>query len=248
MLFLRALRWRLGFSAAVLLVGMISAAIAAIGPLYARASSESTLTDDLTAAGSRTGLAFTATHLARQPDAAAQTLRDIGPRARVDGYDRPIVGESTVITALGPRAQFTTPSTMVWRTGACGHLVIIRGHCPVRGRRGAGTRSHGGPPAAVAARRPPARPSGHRGAGGDHRRPGDRPHDRRRLVPPARLHRGVLVRPSVLPVPAGAGRVQRAPGRRRRGLRPSRPVPVGAGPRRPGTTCRRRRRSTSTFR
>ena len=120
MLFLRGLRWRRGFSAAVLLVGMISAAVAAIGPLYARASSESTLTDELRPPG-RAGRPGLHRHPPpADPTRPARHCEPIGPEraSRVRPADR---GESTVVTALEAAAQFTTPSTMVWRTARARH-------------------------------------------------------------------------------------------------------------------------------
>lgn len=85
MLFLRGLRWRGGFSAAVLLVGLISAAVAAIGPLYARASSESTLTDELRAGGSQTGLAFTSPRPADDAAGISDIAHRIGSALHVPG-------------------------------------------------------------------------------------------------------------------------------------------------------------------
>ena len=83
MLFLRGLRWRRGFSAAVLLVGIICAAVAAIGPLYARAAGESTLTDELRAAAPGTGLAFAAHGVVGDPHMVqADRAGDRQPRPR----------------------------------------------------------------------------------------------------------------------------------------------------------------------
>ncbi len=134
MLFLRGLRWRRGFSAAVLLVGMISAAVAAIGPLYARASSESTLTDELHSAGSRSGLAFTSTTLISDAQGVRDANRQLARARNTHGYGAPIGGESSLITLRGARNQGSSPSTMVWRDGQCRHLIITHGRC-VQGQR-----------------------------------------------------------------------------------------------------------------
>ena len=129
-LFLRGLRWRRGFSAAVLLVATISAALAAIGPLYARASSESTLTDELRDARWHTGLAFTAFADARDADASTQVDTLIGPAAHVRGYGTPIHGRSLAVTAKTPSNLATSASTLAWREDECAHLRIVSGHCP----------------------------------------------------------------------------------------------------------------------
>ena len=131
MLFLRGLRWRRGYSAAVLIVGVISAAVAALGPLYARAASESTLTDELRAGGSQAGLAFSSTTLANNPAALSEMDHNLGSAEHVQGYRRPVHGESTLVTAKNRAGEFTTPSTMVWREGQCQHIVLTTGHCPM---------------------------------------------------------------------------------------------------------------------
>ena len=130
MLFLRGLGWRRGFSAAVLVVGLISAAVAAIGPLYARASSESTLTDELRSGGSGTGLAFSSAVPVEDANAVPDAVREIGRAAHVRGYGRAITGESTVITARSPSDAASSPSTLATRSGQCRHLIIVSGRCP----------------------------------------------------------------------------------------------------------------------
>jgi hypothetical protein len=128
-LFLRGLRWRRGFAAAVLLVGTISAAVATLGPLYARAASESTLTDELRAATYHSGLSFLAGasgDVGRSIDQARATVRN---QVRVGGYGAPIAGASTAVTVGSPGASFTTVSSLVTRDGVCGHVVIVRGRC-----------------------------------------------------------------------------------------------------------------------
>src|SRR5262249_60399712 len=57
-LLLQGLWWRRGFSASVLVVGALVIGAAVLGPLYARAAGESTLRDELTQAGSATGVEF----------------------------------------------------------------------------------------------------------------------------------------------------------------------------------------------
>lgn len=132
MLFLRGLRWRRGFSAAVLLVGIVSAAVAVLGPLYARAASESTLTDDLRAAGSNAGLAFINDGETRDLHSADTVQRRIGTAADARWFGRPIRGGSLVVTARAPGAGASTASTMVWRDGVCSQVVVTVGRCATR--------------------------------------------------------------------------------------------------------------------
>src|SRR5206468_11893883 len=97
MLFLRGLLWRRGFTVAVLLVGTICSAVAAIGPIYARAASESTLTDELRAAGSRAGLSFNFIGSAGDVRAAAAD-RALAARNVATGYAAPLEARAVVIT------------------------------------------------------------------------------------------------------------------------------------------------------
>ena len=131
-LFLRGLRWRRGFSAAVLLVGIISAAVAALGPLYARAAAESTLTDDLRAAGSDAGLSFTTHGPAGDTHLIDTVQRQIGSADGARWFGRPIRGGSLVITARAPGAGLSTVTTMAWRDGVCAQITVTVGRCPTR--------------------------------------------------------------------------------------------------------------------
>jgi hypothetical protein len=57
---LPGLSWRRGLNLAVLAVALVTTTAAALGPLYARASTESTLNDHLTEAGAAIGLHLSA--------------------------------------------------------------------------------------------------------------------------------------------------------------------------------------------
>ena len=129
MLFLRGLLWRRGFTVAVLLVATISAAVAAIGPLYARAASESTLTDELRSAGARGGLSFNFIGVAGSPDGAAKD-RDRARGQVVRGFAEPIESRSVVITAKEPSDRGPTSSTMAYRSGLCVEVTVVSGRCP----------------------------------------------------------------------------------------------------------------------
>jgi hypothetical protein len=128
-LFLRGLLWRRGFTAAVLMVATISAAVAAIGPLYARAASESTLTDELRAAGARAGLSFNFIGLAGHPGAAAAD-GDLARRNTAAGFAPPLEARSVVITAKAMTDRGPTNSTMAFRSGQCGEVTFVSGRCP----------------------------------------------------------------------------------------------------------------------
>ena len=227
-LFLRGLRWRRGFSVAVLAVGLISAAVAAIGPLYARAAGESTLTDELRAGGSGTGLAFTATVYAADPKGVQDAVTRIGRAAhvrrvraadhrRVDAHHRPGRGGR----GRRRRARWSA------RSGQCAHLVLVPGRCPRATGRAARPAGGGHDRPALAARRRAERPAGHRRPGRHRRRRPDHDGTHRGHLPPPRLHRGLLVRPAVLPAQLRARRPQRPDPRPGRGLHRPGHVPAG---------------------
>jgi hypothetical protein len=131
-LLLRGLRWRLGYTVAVLLVGLVGAAVAAIGPLYARAAGESALTDQLTAAGARAGLAFTAAADVRQPDAVGRAQSGLGAAAHVRYYGGPITGRSVNVSARAPGQSDVSVAALATRDGQCAHVIVLRGRCPIR--------------------------------------------------------------------------------------------------------------------
>jgi putative ABC transport system permease protein len=121
-LFVRGLWWRRGFCAAVLIVATLTTAVAVLGPLYARAAGESTLSDRLAdSPADGAGLAFI-----KRVDISAATLP--GPGS-VPGYPSRILGASIAGTAntIDPALSNTT---LVWRDGQCAHLIIVTGACP----------------------------------------------------------------------------------------------------------------------
>lgn len=130
MIFWRGLRWRAGFSLAVLVVGIVGAAVAALGPVYARAAAESALTDELRAAGSQAGLAFTQDSSAGGGVAAARFWARAGAGARVPGFGAPVRGESLLATARAGGDPASTPTTLAYRSGVCAHVTLSAGRCP----------------------------------------------------------------------------------------------------------------------
>jgi hypothetical protein len=130
MLLLRALRWRLGYSVAVLLVGLVSAAVAAVGPLYARAATESTLSDELTAGGARAGLAFTAPADVGSAGAVARLAASLGGALHLPHYGTPIAARSVSVGVHVATSATDSLTTLATRDGQCAHVVILRGRCP----------------------------------------------------------------------------------------------------------------------
>jgi putative ABC transport system permease protein len=132
-LVLPGLWWRRGLNLAVLSVAVVTTTAAALGPLYARASTESTLNDHLTEAGSTTGLHFYA-----YVDATIQ--RDIdrfestAPRpGAILGYDSAIDGIYTpekVGVSTSAEGHGAVTSHLLWRAGMCQHVAIVHGRCP----------------------------------------------------------------------------------------------------------------------
>ena len=253
MLFLRGLRWRRGFSAAVLLVGLISAAVAAIGPLYARASSESTLTDELRAGGARAGLSFSSVWGVNDrqrpgPGWAAAS----GRRRPSPGTAPPFAASRLVVTAKNAAGAVHDAEHDGLARGPVRAHHRHRRPLPHRGRPGHRPGRHD-------ALRPRVGGSGdeltlHQGIEAPGRRSstarssGTVAH--RRRLPAPRLRRAVLVRPRLLPVRcsaravtsvvrAGADAVFVQPAQFDARARPVRRRPP---------CCRRPRRSTSTCR
>ena len=132
MLFLRGLRWRRGFAVAVLLVGTISAAVATLGPLYARAASESTLTDQLRASSYHSGLSFLASAQGNYGQTIDSARRLVRQQARVRGYGQPIAGASMSATVRATNAYHSTIGLLATRDGVCAHVELTSGRCPRR--------------------------------------------------------------------------------------------------------------------
>ena len=131
-LLLRGLWFRRGLATAVLVVAALTVAAAALGPMYARAASESILQDHLSAAGWRAGLQFTdLTDDASQPGAIQNAVGQLPRPGAVHGYDRRILG----ILSTDPAAVTFTGGSRVlanvaWRDGFCSHLTVVSGACP----------------------------------------------------------------------------------------------------------------------
>src|SRR5215470_3711301 len=133
-LLLQGLWWRRGFSASVLVVGALVIGAAVLGPLYARAAGESTLRDELTQAGSATGLEFqdmpSVLQLTAPISQFAQAQAKTPTPGAVHGYP---TRTGSIYVQTFADARGVPPSVrvgMLWRDGACAHLIIVTGQCP----------------------------------------------------------------------------------------------------------------------
>jgi len=128
---LRALWFRRGVSLAVLLVATVTTAAAAAGPLYLRAGSESVLRDGLSSPTlDVTGLDVVLTGGASTAviDQLTATVAAAGvPKA----YPRQIRSLQMSLDIHAPPGRNDSQTRMMWREGACAHLHLVAGHCPV---------------------------------------------------------------------------------------------------------------------
>ena len=121
--------WRRGSSLAVFAVAAVATMTAVVGPVYADAAAESSLRQVLsTAAPQDAGV-----HVQASLDVTIDPFVDIG-RQLPAGFDPAY--KQTVRTMLlptlvqGPGRVPPVVSHVVWRDGACGHLVLVKGRCP----------------------------------------------------------------------------------------------------------------------
>jgi hypothetical protein len=133
-LLLRGLWWRRGLTIAVLTVASVTAAAATLGPLYARAAGESTLRDELTNPGDADpGLHLAAVSGPQQPNVELSHFPALvsaaPPAGSVRGYPTQ-VGSIYVPTSGAASPVSAVKTALVWRTGACAHMIIVAGHCP----------------------------------------------------------------------------------------------------------------------
>ena len=126
---LRAFRWRRGGSLVVLLVGALTVAAAAIGPLYSAAAAESVLQDRLAqATADQTTIAFRIPSDVSYPGSIDVVSSQEAQRGSIPGYG-PLVNETVVTTTVHSSNGLEASSDAVWRDGVCQHLVIVAGRC-----------------------------------------------------------------------------------------------------------------------
>lgn len=133
-LVLRGLWWRRGLTGSVLLVAIVTVTAAALGPLYARAAGESTLHDQLTQASWRAGIHVTGSVDVGSAGALSRLERAAPKAGQVHGYPSRIEGirsaQPISAAAVGPDSAGGLTTTILWRQGECGHIVIVSGRCP----------------------------------------------------------------------------------------------------------------------
>jgi hypothetical protein len=126
---LRAFRWRRGGSIVVLVVAALTVAAAAIGPLYAGSAAESVLQDRLRqGTAGQTTIAFSADADVSYPGSIDVVSQPEAERGTLPGYG-PLVNEASVATGVAAPGGLGAMTNVVWRDGACGHLVITSGTC-----------------------------------------------------------------------------------------------------------------------
>ncbi|HEU4567094.1 MAG TPA: FtsX-like permease family protein [Marmoricola sp.] len=133
----RALWFRRGTSAAVLVVASLVIGGAATGPLFLRSAAESVLHDTLRQAVLPAGRELSdqlssplgGVPLATVRRASARRLRSLPVLDRLLG---PPVAGLTADTSAAPRHGSPIPVELAWRQAECQHVQIVRGHCPRR--------------------------------------------------------------------------------------------------------------------
>ena len=125
-LILRGLMFRRGLTAAVLVVGVITTAAAALGPMFARAAGESTLQDHFTADAAKTNLHFNASVNLSQPNIAEKLVTKLPGPGSLRGYDTRVLS----FLSNQPQAVGGVLTKLAWRQGFCQHVATVSGRCP----------------------------------------------------------------------------------------------------------------------
>lgn len=128
---LRGLWWRKGVSIAVLLVATTTVLAAAIGPLYARAGSESILQDTLREATTR-DIGIEIYQTATGGSTSLNRLdTSIAGTTSLTGYAKPIHTLQITGIVLDRDGDPDAQSQVAYREGQCDHLVFTAGGCPL---------------------------------------------------------------------------------------------------------------------
>ena len=118
----------------MLVVGALTVAAAAIGPLYSAAAAESVLQDRLAqATADQTTIAFQVPWDVSYPGSIDVVSSQEAERGTIPGYG-PLVNETLVATTARAVGGADAQTEAVWRDGVCQHVVIVSGTC-VRGVR-----------------------------------------------------------------------------------------------------------------
>lgn len=132
---LRALWWRRGVSAVILAVAVLTVAAAAVAPTYAHAAGESVLRDRLgEAAAADAGFAFEGQTRPGDAAATAELERLLPGAGSATGYPTRIRSLAAAALARSTTDVHPAPTPvltqLVWREGACDHIVLVVGRCP----------------------------------------------------------------------------------------------------------------------
>ena len=130
---LRALWWRRGVSAALVVVAALSTAAAVVAPLYVRSAGASALSETLAHEPAvRTGI--TVSRDVTDEPASAASLDHAVPRRPPLGYPTRVRALATdaELKLIGRPAARGGQTTVMWRAGACMHLRLLSGRCPAR--------------------------------------------------------------------------------------------------------------------
>ena len=114
-------------------VALLGVAVGAYGPLYLQGADRSVLDSSLAAAPvDRTGLTLTPESAGAGSRRLAQAALAV-PRPPGGGtwFGAPIAEEDTGVTVTAAGSGQDYSSDLVSRTGACAHLELVAGHCPV---------------------------------------------------------------------------------------------------------------------
>lgn len=133
---LRAVWWRRGISAAVLLIAAFATGVAAASPIYLAAASDSILQHTLRAApasATGTGIEVSAAAVGKPAlrgldDTITKALRGRELQRAFPGARR-VEGIEYRTTIVGPNGDPAARVTAVFRQDACAHLRVLRGRC-----------------------------------------------------------------------------------------------------------------------
>lgn len=131
----QGLRFRRGVAASVLVVAVITIAAAAVGPVFARAGSESMLRDLLlTSPLSATGISVQQ-NTTPTPAALGNLDAQLPAAPALPGFPNRIRSLQVNGALAGPRDNAVLArGRFVWREGACEHLRFLAGDCPTTAR------------------------------------------------------------------------------------------------------------------
>ncbi|HXY44311.1 MAG TPA: FtsX-like permease family protein [Acidimicrobiales bacterium] len=132
---MRAIEWRLGSSMAFFAVAAVAVAAATTGPLYLTAADQSIVTSGLASVpANQTGVTITQSPSSQQGLggvlAAASTVPGGSGTGAAQRFGPAIVTTDLASSVYSPVAGRPDGIEFVYRTGACGEVRMVAGHCP----------------------------------------------------------------------------------------------------------------------